>query len=417
MPMKRNWINQRSLAVAMLCAGLGTVVVAADAPKAVKATGDKYPIHSVIAMEEAGKQTRKCTILAATKQPDGSMTYTLKANDNGEMITIHDGKKIEVVETKAPVVAEAKPPVMPEVKPEMKPVLVAKPVSVSKPEGVSMKSMLDAKKTAEATDLKRPTPLSVDDDPLFRGPAEMEASKSKIVSNVNEAAKSKASASKGVAPTPAVATKETSKENKGFFTRMTSREKPAAVAKETVVETVPSTMTAKPVIVDTGKAGVASVGEPVMAPTMQPIANMPTRMVVPVMPASQIKNTPAPGFMPTLQNPLQKQMQVPVTPMVPKAAIPAMPKELELQGMLKDALKPSERELAAMQLASMNGPTVKTALLTAAKEDPAATVRACCLKSLVKIAPHDGAVKKALAEACDDADAKVRNQATELLAK
>jgi hypothetical protein len=55
---------------------------------------------------------------------------------------------------------------------------------------------------------------------------------------------------------------------------------------------------------------------------------------------------------------------------------------------LKDGISPSEREMAAMTLASSNAntmPEVVKAIMESAKNDPAATVRTCCVRCLYRV--------------------------------
>jgi hypothetical protein len=90
----------------------------------------------------------------------------------------------------------------------------------------------------------------------------------------------------------------------------------------------------------------------------------------------------------------------------------------QLMAVLKDSLYPSQREWAADCLSRQDWrvqPQVVQALLTAAREDPAATVRAGCVRALahmkVNILPVVGAVQALKA----DADPRVRQEVEEAL--
>jgi hypothetical protein len=88
---------------------------------------------------------------------------------------------------------------------------------------------------------------------------------------------------------------------------------------------------------------------------------------------------------------------------------------------LRNELKPSARELAAEALAEGAGAdsaAVRSQLLTAAANDPAATVRATCVRCLVKIGVRDQALAALILTAKQDPDARVRieiDRAEELL--
>lgn len=349
--MKRSF-NKKSLAAVLLCAGIGGGFALA-APK----TGTPA---NVVMVQEEGKPARKCTLLASTKQPDGSMVHTVRALDNGELINVRDDKP-EATAAAAKAVAE----------------IAAAP----KPAGTSVKKMIEERKTVADTKVaaKGMAPATaIESDPLLRGPADMPKFKEEaIVSNVNAAAASPSKTTVVSEQAPA----------RGLFNR--TKQEPAKV---------PSTMTAKSVVVETpskvfvpalpttvGKPATASIGEPMRMPA--PVA----APAIPVMPVY----VPAPQAVPV-----------------------SVPRELHLRNTLKDSLQPSEREMAAMELTGCpeaKGPAVRSALLTAAKEDPAGTVRAACLKCLAKVAPGDGIAAAAAAK--EDPDARVRNEAVEILEK
>src|SRR5262249_2558495 len=96
------------------------------------------------------------------------------------------------------------------------------------------------------------------------------------------------------------------------------------------------------------------------------------------------------------------------------AAAPAMvPNAQDHLATLKDALQPSERQTAAEALiegATGRSPEVRTALLTAVQQDPAATVRAACLRCLAKQGIRDQVYRDALAAAQRDQDMRVREE-------
>jgi hypothetical protein len=112
------------------------------------------------------------------------------------------------------------------------------------------------------------------------------------------------------------------------------------------------------------------------------------------------------------------------TPGMPTAAAGAKGSPLDPQVMqqlkvktmvtLRDALYPSQRECAAETLAGMDWrshPDVVLALVTAAREDPAATVRADCVRCLARMNVTTAPVITAIQGLRTDADPRVRQEA------
>ena len=85
---------------------------------------------------------------------------------------------------------------------------------------------------------------------------------------------------------------------------------------------------------------------------------------------------------------------------------------------LRDATLPSQREMAAEQLASLDWrmqPSVIPALLMAAKADPAATVRAGCVRVLGRMKASSPDVVATLQALKDDRDERVRQEVAQVL--
>ena len=122
------------------------------------------------------------------------------------------------------------------------------------------------------------------------------------------------------------------------------------------------------------------------------------RLVPPSVPVA----LPAPG-------PQAKQSN----PVAPGASTPQ-----DLMSTLQNALYPSQRERAAQALSACNwkaNPEVVAALLLAAREDPAATVRSACVRCLGKMNVSTPGVTTALQGLRADADAQVRQALDEVL--
>lgn len=443
--MKRQ-ITVKTLAATLLMSGLG-IVWAADSSKS--AEQPTYAVNQTITIQEVGKSTRKCTIVSATKQPDGSTAYTLKAADTGELITIHDkltlkGTKTETTKVETVKAPAATPPATVKSDTKVEAKVKAKLVSTVKaPEPVKATETVKASDTPAMLPPKaiEAIPLAKERsvDPLLQlpGEARKDAKAEPIIANVNEASKSRP---------PIVKAEVPAKESRGIFGWLTgSKPTPAKSVPMTMpatdvpaVTTVSSAMTAKPVMVETspvkaptvgaksmsvslspyggstGRASVKETGAPGLASVGEPLMQGNSRSIPVSMPVMMPQ---APAMMP--QAPVMMQPTMPMAPNMPVSQAPSLlPRDVVLQKTLKEALQPSEREIAAVQLTDTSNartPAVKGALMTAAKEDPAATVRAACLRCLVKIAPGESSVMRTLEFAKEDRDTRVRNEANELL--
>lgn len=85
----------------------------------------------------------------------------------------------------------------------------------------------------------------------------------------------------------------------------------------------------------------------------------------------------------------------------------------QLIGTLKDSLYPSQREWAADSLAQGEGqhdPAAVKALMTAAREDPAPTVRAACVRCLGRIKNSSGGALELVQSLKTDPDPRVREE-------
>jgi HEAT repeat protein len=95
------------------------------------------------------------------------------------------------------------------------------------------------------------------------------------------------------------------------------------------------------------------------------------------------------------------------------AADPATPK---LLADLREALLPSQRELAAEGLRSVDwktNPEVVTELTKAAKEDPSPMVRVACIKALGAMRASSEPVLQTLEALSTDSDSRIREEANE----
>jgi len=100
------------------------------------------------------------------------------------------------------------------------------------------------------------------------------------------------------------------------------------------------------------------------------------------------------------------------------AAPPPAPNGQQFQAVLRDSMMPSEREMAAEALSEFHqqqDPTVVPALLRAAADDPAGTVRAACVHGLVKMNANSSEVVGVLMNLKADPDHRVRHEVHQAL--
>jgi hypothetical protein len=117
-------------------------------------------------------------------------------------------------------------------------------------------------------------------------------------------------------------------------------------------------------------------------------------------------------------NPLMSVPYQPAAAQLPVAVAPA-PGVPQLLATLKESLYPSQREGAAEQLSELDWriqPKVVEGLMTAAREDPAATVRATCVRALAHMKVNTSEAAALVQSLKGDRDPRVRQEAEEALA-
>jgi hypothetical protein len=115
-------------------------------------------------------------------------------------------------------------------------------------------------------------------------------------------------------------------------------------------------------------------------------------------------------------HPMGYQESLPSSALTPVRATPDALRQMEIA--LRDSLYPSQRELAAQSLATADWhshPTVVQLLTTAAKEDPAPTVRATCVRCLANMHVNTGPVLTVVRGLKNDKDPHVRQEAERAL--
>jgi len=148
----------------------------------------------------------------------------------------------------------------------------------------------------------------------------------------------------------------------------------------------------------------------------------------PLMPPMGYSYAPA-GYSPLPQMPPAQAPQMPPAqaPQTSPAAAPSVvqtsltvpqPQTIWALQALRDAVLPSEREMAVDQLRQCdwkNQPEVVEALTKAAKSDPAATVRAACVRALVRMKVNTVPVVAVLMAMKNDTDLRVRQEVEQAL--
>ena len=160
----------------------------------------------------------------------------------------------------------------------------------------------------------------------------------------------------------------------------------------------------------------------------------PMQQPVPMYAGNAFAVPPAPNYpnhppMPAgpmmVPHPYAAQPYGAMTPVTYSAPAPAMlsepsaPAGQPLVNSLKTALAPSQREWAADKLALLDwktNPQAVEALLKAAREDPAGTVRAACVRSLGRMNVNTMPVVEALKAMKADADPMVQHEVAQALA-
>jgi hypothetical protein len=180
------------------------------------------------------------------------------------------------------------------------------------------------------------------------------------------------------------------------------------------------TATRRPIPADFGGTPQEPNGFGNAEPQMEGPGSPPQAYVVP---RSGMMQPPYPGMQnsprpPMAVNPLMGVPQGavasgrPMTPVEPPAGVP------QLLATLKDSLYPSQREGAADKLSELNWrmqPQVVESLTKSARDDPAATVRAACVRALghMKVDTHEVVVL--MQDLKSDRDSRVRQQVDETL--
>jgi hypothetical protein len=359
-PMIRN-IWKGALAAGLACAAAGSGSALAAPPKASKPqtstpAADKKQDEIVI---KDGKSERRCVVLSSKRQPDGSLVQQVKALDNGEIMTLTElapGAK-----TPAPAAPASDPVPSAENPPHKTPYAGKLLPNLGKP-------------AADVTEGERPAGL-------FRGrerPTDPPVTPQ---------------------PLPAVEPSAEKGSRPGLFSRIFGRHKSD---KAEPVMGPPASYRPVPVPAQTAPPPLA---EPVNS---APPVSAPAKPAQPLSPFSQLLATPPPLAV------AAPRMSAPLPLPSLSTAVPELattdPHSQHL-AELRSALQPSAREAAAEALAV--GPqaadaTVRGALLMAVREDPAPTVRASCVRCLVKQGIRDDVLSAAVASAQGDADSRVR---------
>jgi hypothetical protein len=167
-------------------------------------------------------------------------------------------------------------------------------------------------------------------------------------------------------------------------------------------------------------------GQPIAQPNAFLFPGMPSAMHGP-MPGvfpSMVGMPPGYGVRQPLMQPPPQQMVMPASQSRAPAqdsssALPERATPEQLVAILKTALYPSQREYAAGCLAAQDWktqPQVLDAILAGAKDDPAASVRAGCVRALAQMKANTPAAVALMESLNVDTDPRVRQAAADALA-
>jgi hypothetical protein len=174
-------------------------------------------------------------------------------------------------------------------------------------------------------------------------------------------------------------------------------------------------------------AGVGNAFSP--APTSMPKgspATLPDSSgSQPSEPAMVVESAPeqtqtVPAMLPpalTSQQPANPNMQAGYGPVV-NTVQPMSDSTVSQLAVLKDSMYPSQREWAAVSLATVDWhtqPQVLRSLIEACREDPAATVRAACVRTILKMKANTPEVVNALRALKNDGDPRVKLEVEQAL--
>ncbi len=374
------YLRNGALAAALLGAAFSSPSAAAAAVPARM----EYKRDQVILMKEQGKPDRRCVIISAKKQSDGSITYQVKALDNGDIITIHD---------RPPSSAKKQTPT------NTTPAANATNGVKRPPDITNITSKAEA-------NLPRAKPRSNDpllnpgsNEPLLNPPAKPRSNEP-LPGPVTPTAYQPPEVSPNPAPQP--------EREKPRFRLFGRTEKPPT---PNAARTIPGT--------------AHSTEEPPLAQVQQeplPITNGPRLpMTVPV--SRPDANEPAPLARSNQQASLPRPAASEPAPMALYQAPLDLARQTadmekdrfeDLRDALKYALRPSERMAAAEALCAptrITDPENRAAVMLSAQDDPAGVVRAACIRGMSRSGVRDQAFIALLVACQKDHDPSVRVEA------
>lgn len=372
------YLQKGVVAFTMLGASFSsTSALVASPPVSPTPAKDEYKPEQMILMKEPGKPDRRCVVVSAKKQPDGSHTYQVKALDNGEVMTIHD----RVPETLGAVQSTE----------------IKKPAT--NPHAMDgIKLPVDVTSRMEA-DLPRARPRT--DDPLLN-PKVPGTSTAPVVSAKPIAKSVSTVTNKSASPSASKADSPSTLE-KMRASMFGKSEKPSPVPCATCPpKQVPSAIAMPGVPATVAK----SPQEPL-------IANMPVEPT-PITYGPRLPMT-VPMVRPMVNEPSPVALyQAPPDPA--KQAVTMERERIEeLKESLQTALRPSQRMAAAEELCAPSRITdldVRAAVMLAAQDDPAGVVRATCIRGMSRVGLRDQAYIALLMACQNDRDKVVREEAT-----
>ena len=370
------FIRKRALPLALL--GLGFSFTAAwsaphDLPNNTHDAAPPISPDQVVMLERKRcKPDRRCLVISAKKQQDGSTAYRVKALDNGEIMTIYDRKPKEPA--KLPIASVSVTP--------------STTRTYSDPQAMQgIKTPPDVGQTSMP---KPAIPQPVAQAPPKTSFFDRFFSKSPPSTPQQASTCTTCKAQPAVPPSSTCASCKNGQPQSVTMTAQTTNK-------------LPANSTAAP-----GRATISAMEPPVVAPPVVVVPSEP----LPVGFGPQLPMIAA-QMRPQYVEPTPIRYEAPVDP-VRQAIAQEQQRTMELKDALKSAERPSHRITAAEELCSGNRAQtadVRAAIMMAAQDDPAGCVRAACIRCLSHQGVRDTAFMTLLVSAQSDKDASVREEA------
>jgi len=393
--------------------------------------------RDLLTVREAGRPNQKCRILKAWKQSDGALAFEVQCLETDEHLTIVEMSSIEGGlsesskgmksriyhwgQNTTPPPGVPQMPVAPMKAPEIESVEKSGAASRNTAPGATASPTMAATTNAPAS---APSDKS---EPIYPlppetklGPIQVETAKP---SNWHESWGKADDHHTDLSPEKITTASPPSSEPQALpslpptTTVISETSVPPATSVEQGPAQVPADSSQSTEKVNAGPETVQSAGYSHIddRPGIADVTDIPPANVK----AASRSKAPVMDFLRTLwKAPLKDPTPLQTIQVAEMPAVTPAPSAQQFQTVLQDSLLPSEREMAAEALTGFQrqqDPAIVPVLLHAAAEDPAGTVRAACVHSLVKMNANTSEVVGALMNLKADPDLRVRREVNQAL--